>query len=123
VRAPTKRSLHISISHKDDVAVAIASDERAVGIDVERIAPRDDSFAELCFTSEELRLVRDEPRDEGWTRLWSAKEAAAKAAGTGLAGSPARFPVRDRAGDRLLVGDTWLRTKRQGDYMIGWLHA
>ena len=122
-RTTTGREVRISIAHKDDIAVALASDDRPVGIDIERILPREDSFAELSFTQEELQLVRGEPRDEAWTRLWSAKEAAAKAAGTGLGGSLGRFPIRDRAGERLLVGSSWVTTKRQGEFMIGWMQA
>ena len=80
-------------------------------------------FAEVSFTKDELRLVEGEPRDEGWTRLWSAKEAAAKASGTGLSGSPGRFPIRDRAGRRLLVGNAWVDTKRYGDFVISWTPA
>jgi acyl transferase domain-containing protein len=123
VRTNTGRALRVSIAHKGDVAVAMACEERSVGIDIERIESRGDSFAEVSFTADELRLVRDEPRDEAWTRLWSAKEAAAKAAGTGLLGSPVRFPVRDRIGERLLVGEEWVTTKRHGDFIIGWTEA
>jgi acyl transferase domain-containing protein len=123
VRTSPGRNLRVSIAHKGDVAVAMASEEHSVGIDIERIEPRDPSFAEVSFTKHELGLVRGEPRDEAWTRLWSAKEAAAKAAGTGLLGSPARFPIRDRAGERLLVGDAWVTTKRHGEFIVGWMSA
>jgi phosphopantetheinyl transferase len=109
----------VSIAHKDEIAVAIASHDGDLGIDVERIAPRDAGFADLAFTADELRMM-NEPRDEALTRLWVAKEAAAKAAGTGLAGDPRRFPVTDHTGDRLLVAGLWVRVKRFGDYMIGW---
>jgi phosphopantetheine--protein transferase-like protein len=123
VRTSTGRNLRVSIAHKGNVAVAMACEQRPVGIDIERIETRGESFAELSFTEDELRLVKDEPRDEAWTRLWSAKEAAAKACGTGLVGSPVRFPVRDRVGERLLVGDAWVTTKRHGDFIIGWTQA
>jgi phosphopantetheinyl transferase len=123
VRTSTGRNLRVSIAHKGEVAVAMACEQTPVGIDIERIETRGDSFAEISFTPDELRLVRDEPRDEAWTRLWSAKEAAAKALGTGLAGSPIRFPIRDRIGNRLLVGDAWVTTKRHGDFIIGWTQA
>jgi len=121
-RTTTGREVNVSIAHKNDIAVAIASEELRVGIDIERIEPRADSFAELSFSEQELCLVKGEPRDEAWTRLWSAKEAAAKAAGTGLSGAPARFPIRDRAGERLLVGETWIKTERRGDFIIAWTH-
>jgi phosphopantetheinyl transferase len=120
VRAACGRDLRVSIAHKDDVAVAMAAVGRDVGIDVERVEARGASFADIAFTPAELRLVDGEPRDEEWTRMWAAKEAAAKAAGTGLGGAPHRFPVRDRAGSRLLVGDRWVDTKRHGDFVIAW---
>src|SRR5262249_19674632 len=123
VRTSTGRNLRVSIAHKGDVAVAMACEQRPVGIDIERIEARGNSFAEISFTPDELRLVQDEPRDEAMTRLWSAKEAAAKAAGTGLLGSPVRFPIRDRKGERLLVGDEWVTTKKHGDFIIGWTQA
>lgn len=112
--------VRVSIAHKDGIAVALAREGCDVGIDVERIAPRQEAFAALALTEAEQRLVADEPPDVGWTRLWCAKEAAAKAAGTGLQGAPHRFPVRDRAGTRLLVGDRWTQTKRHDDFIIGW---
>lgn len=120
VRTAYGRDVRVSIAHKGDLAVALAREGRDAGIDIERVEPRDDSFAELSFTTAELRLVEGEPRQEAWTRLWCAKEAAAKAAGTGLAGAPHRFPIRDRAGTRLLVGDVWVETKRHGEHIMSW---
>ena len=116
----TSADIRISIAHKDDTAVAIAREGHDVGIDIERIEARAESFAALAFTPEELRLVADEPRDVGWTRLWAAKEAAAKAHGTGLEGAPHQFPIRDRVGGRLLVDNVWVDTKRHGNFIIGW---
>jgi acyl transferase domain-containing protein/phosphopantetheinyl transferase len=121
VIAPATREVHVSIAHKDDVAVAMASHEPDVGIDIERIEPRPESFSELAFTADELRLAQGAgDRDEALTRLWVAKEAAAKAAKTGLSGDPRRFPVTDRAENRFLVAGRWVMVKRVGDYVIGW---
>ena len=57
VAAAGERDVRISIAHKDDVAVALASETGDVGIDVERVEARADSFAEVAFTASELRLV------------------------------------------------------------------
>jgi acyl transferase domain-containing protein/phosphopantetheinyl transferase len=117
------RQVHVSIAHKDDVAVAMASYEGDIGIDIERIEPRTEGFIELAFTADELRLAEDQgngDKDESLTRLWVAKEAAAKAARTGLSGDPRRFPVTDRAENRFLVAGRWVMVKRFGDYVIGW---
>lgn len=114
------RRLRVSIAHKDDIAIAMATVGKKVGVDVEKIAPRDASFVEISFTEEELRLVDPASRDEWLTRLWTAKEAAAKARGTGLVGNPRRFVVRDRSGERLLVDDILVETRRHGDYILSW---
>jgi phosphopantetheinyl transferase (holo-ACP synthase) len=120
VTAPSTREIHVSIAHKDDVAVAMASYAH-VGVDIERIEPRPESFADLAFTADELRMAADvRERDEALTSLWVAKEAAAKAARTGLSGDPRRFPVTDRAENRFLVAGRWVMVKRFGDHVIGW---
>jgi phosphopantetheine--protein transferase-like protein len=93
---------------------------KRVGVDIEKIAPRPASFEELSFTPEELRLIENSPHDEWITRLWSAKEAAAKARGTGLVGNPRRFVIRDRSGERLLVDDILVETRRRGDFIVSW---
>jgi phosphopantetheinyl transferase len=59
------------------------------------------------------------------TRVWAAKEAAAKARGTGLEGNPRRFEVVDVAGERMLVSTpggarAWIQTRRDGDHVVAW---
>jgi acyl transferase domain-containing protein/phosphopantetheinyl transferase (holo-ACP synthase) len=112
--------LRISIAHKEDIAVAIVAEGRDVGIDVEKIEPRSDGFIELSFREEELKILGSGDRDEWLTRMWAAKEAVAKAKGTGLVGDPRRFAIRDRVHERLLVDATWVETRRYGDFVIGW---
>jgi acyl transferase domain-containing protein/phosphopantetheinyl transferase (holo-ACP synthase) len=117
--------VRVSIAHKDEIAVAIAAVGRDVGIDVERIEERPRAFADLAFSATE-RAMRSrcgdgaEGESEWLTRLWVAKEAAAKARGTGLKGDPQRFPVTDRTRSALLVAGVWVETVRSGDYVIGW---
>jgi phosphopantetheinyl transferase len=121
VRAPSTREVKVSIAHKDELAVAIASVEGDVGVDVERIEPRPAGFAELAFTDDEVKMIGAGPDKDEWvTRFWVAKEAAAKAAGTGFEGDPKRFRVTDRAGDRLLVSGRWVTLRKLDDYVIGW---
>jgi phosphopantetheinyl transferase (holo-ACP synthase) len=108
--------LHVSVAHKDDRAVAIAR-EHAVGIDLERIEPRAETFAAIAFTETELAL--GDGSDEWLTRLWAAKEAAAKQLGTGIT-DPKRFVVTARDGDRMWIGDRAIDTRREGDYIIAW---
>ncbi len=111
--------LRISIAHKDDRAVAIARIGCNVGIDVERIEKRSASFVDLAFSKREQKISGDS--DEWLTRLWVCKEAIGKMRGIGLQGNPRRFEVTDRAGERLLVDGKWVETRREGDYIIGWV--
>ncbi len=118
--AGSERDVRVSLAHKERLAVAIAAEGRDVGIDLERIEPRDDAFAALAFVPEELALIVGLERAEGLTRLWVAKEAVAKARGTGLGGNPRAFVVRERDGERYRIDDRWIETTRQGDFIIGW---
>ncbi|MFC6154994.1 type I polyketide synthase [Nocardioides yefusunii] len=112
------------------VGVAIASRDGLPGIDVERVAERSTTFENAALTAAEKSLVGTYVRsldadtgrlcrDRELTRWWAAKEAAAKANGTGLQGRPHDFEVHEvrpapSAEDPLrvdlLVGDRWIAT-------------
>jgi phosphopantetheinyl transferase len=112
-------ALAVSISHKDDAAVAIVGDGEDVGIDLERIAPRTGAFADLAFTPAERALAEARGGDEGMARLWAAKEAVAKLRGTGLT-DPKKLEVRAAGGDRLAIGRDLVETARHGDHVVAW---
>ncbi|HEY0255503.1 MAG TPA: 4'-phosphopantetheinyl transferase superfamily protein, partial [Kofleriaceae bacterium] len=115
---PLVAKLHVSVSHKDDRAVAIVDADRAVGIDLERIEPRTESFLAIAFTPAERAHATT---DAAYARLWAAKEAVAKALGTGMT-DPKRFEAVPH-GDDLKIADFVVHTKRDGDYMIAWTKA
>src|SRR5690606_17637089 len=80
----------ISIAHKDNISVAIAS-EKPIGIDIEKIEPRNDNFIGAAMAEAELALIKSDTnletlQEDLVTRIWSAKEAVAKKLGTGLQG-------------------------------------
>jgi acyl transferase domain-containing protein/phosphopantetheinyl transferase len=81
----------VSIAHSDGLAIAVALNaEFPVGIDLQAIAPRDDDFLQFAFSVEEQRILQDaapEDLDRLAAQLWSAKEALAKALGTGFEGA------------------------------------
>lgn len=88
---------HVSITHKGEFAMAAAADADlydGVGIDVETIAPRGEAFITTAFAPSEQAHIAAQPegaaRDLFITRMWCAKEAAAKSFGVGL-GDFARF--------------------------------
>jgi phosphopantetheine--protein transferase-like protein len=97
------------------MAAALVGDPgcTGVGIDIEQIADRDDCTVAAILTDAERGLLDtlcssdagspDQTRSSWITRFWTAKEAVAKAAGTGLGGRPHTFVVERVDGQRLLV--------------------
>jgi phosphopantetheinyl transferase len=116
----TVAGVHVSVSHKDDVAVAIVG-ARPVGIDVETIAPRTESFVRISFSDEELALGATAGHDpnEWMTRLWTAKEAVAKMRGTGMT-DPRQIPVTSAAGETLVADGVTVHTRRDGAHVVAW---
>jgi phosphopantetheinyl transferase len=120
VRSEHAPDLRISIAGKPGVSAAIVAQGREVGIDVERIEPRDRSFEDLAFTPTERAMLPGEERDEWVARFWAAKEAAAKARGTGLEGNPKSVTISERDGTRLRADGRWISTAREGDLVFAW---
>ena len=93
----TTPSLAFNVSHtKRLIALAVAL--RPVGIDIEdRIPDELDSVADLVMSAEERRAFVRIPDAEGrraaFLRLWTRKEAALKALGTGLIREPRSVTV------------------------------
>ncbi|MFC4072485.1 beta-ketoacyl synthase N-terminal-like domain-containing protein [Actinoplanes subglobosus] len=131
-RGPGGERFHVSLAHAGHLAVAIAApaDGDAVGIDIEPITDR--AIADVALTDAEKSLVDQATDRPGLlVRLWTAKEAVAKALGTGLAGRPRRFAVTglDAAGCTVTVDDrSWPVRHRVVDgpdnrYVVAWTTA
>ncbi|WP_051361927.1 type I polyketide synthase [Solimonas soli] len=115
-------ALQISIAHKDTLAAAIVG-AQAVGIDLERIEARDPGFVAMAFTPAERALLLGTDNavaDIEWTRGWVAKEAAAKAARTGLGGHLRDTVIEARDGDCLRVNGRWIVTHVLPGHVLGW---
>jgi phosphopantetheinyl transferase len=119
VTATVPESLHVSLAHKDALAVAIVG-EHPVGIDIERIEAREESFVALVFSSAERELLAGEDEAAAYTRGWVVKEVVAKAAGTGLGGRLRDFVIEARDGDCFRVNGQWVVTHRLRDFIAGW---
>jgi phosphopantetheine--protein transferase-like protein len=84
----------LSLSHSNGLAIAAAAapgDFVGLGVDLEKVAPRNEAWIADYFTEEEIRAAGDD--NARWlelTRMWCLKEAALKAMGTGL-----RFDLRN----------------------------
>ena len=87
-------TMFLSVSHKDDIAVAAVAD-RPVGIDLEKFtAQRDpDGVLHMAFSPAEAALLVNvgEPDAQLVTIAWSAKEAAAKSLGQKMLGREQSF--------------------------------
>jgi phosphopantetheinyl transferase len=121
VAGPFGEDLRVSIAHKEGVAVAIICQGSDTGIDIEPIAPRSDRFAEMVLTDAERALAPEgQTLDEWLTRLWTSKEAAAKARGTGLSGRPRDFVVSRVEPGRLRIAESWIESQQEGEFIVSW---
>jgi acyl transferase domain-containing protein/phosphopantetheinyl transferase len=114
------KGIEVSLSHKGDEAVAIVADG-PVGIDLEKIEEKAESFLKISFTEQERALLASLKQPEAALWFWVAKEACSKKAGTGLEGNPKRFEVSAVDGDVLTVKDQKVKIARIGEeYVVGW---
>ncbi|MEU3520249.1 beta-ketoacyl synthase N-terminal-like domain-containing protein [Streptomyces sp. NPDC006654] len=110
VHGRTLPELDVSLAHRAEAAVAIVRPHTpgpGPGIDIEEVTRRDPAAVEAALGADELRLLYGLGPDTAlwFTRFWAAKEAVAKAEGTGFGGRPRNFTVLEAApdGSRLLV--------------------
>jgi 4'-phosphopantetheinyl transferase len=80
----------VSLSHSGEVVLCGLAPSGLLGVDVERIRARKqwDGLAEFALHPSELRRLAELPdaaRWRGFYRIWTLKEALAKALGVGLA--------------------------------------
>ncbi|MGW1721501.1 beta-ketoacyl synthase N-terminal-like domain-containing protein [Streptomyces sp. NPDC002306] len=106
--------LDVSLAHRAEAGVAIVRPHTpgpGPGIDIEEVTARDPQAMAAVLGTDELALLRELCADAEaaralwFTRFWAAKEAVAKAEGTGFGGRPRDFAVLEAApaGDELIV--------------------
>ncbi|WP_432143722.1 beta-ketoacyl synthase N-terminal-like domain-containing protein [Streptomyces sp. bgisy084] len=109
---PLAHGLHLTLAHKDRLAVALAHRSGPVGIDIERVTDDPQALERIALSPAERRLADDlharhAPGHTGrayWlTALWCAKQAAAKAAGGGPGRRPLEWAVTPAPGGALRV--------------------
>jgi phosphopantetheinyl transferase len=122
----------VSIAHRAEAGVAIAG-TGPVGIDIEEVTERPAATTDLALTPAEIDLLATLGGGARWfTRFWAAKEAVAKAEGTGLGGQPRRFVVvrADQQSMTVRVGGKHYRVGYAGvhnpsdlpprEYVVAW---
>ena len=90
--------LEFNAAHSGGLALFAFTRGHPVGVDLEALRPLGDiaRIAHLCCSPREretLNALPPETRNEAFLRLWTAKEACAKALGVGLAYDPKRIEV------------------------------
>lgn len=83
------RGIEFNISHSSSYALCVVSQNRLVGIDLERMKPLDDldQLVKSIFTPKELKKYSETPKSKRqayFYRAWSRKEAFVKAQGKGF---------------------------------------
>lgn len=106
---PLLPGICLSFSTAGDTAMAAASRQPLMGVDIERlrIIPNALQLAERFFHSNELAGLQSTPGNERSTafiRLWSAKEACLKALGKGIVHGPDKFQFALQGNDIELTG-------------------
>ncbi|WP_416974805.1 beta-ketoacyl synthase N-terminal-like domain-containing protein [Streptomyces sp. 4F14] len=103
-------ALDVSLAHCAEAGVAIVRAHRpgpGPGIDIEEVTGRTPETEAAALAPAELRLLDglEGSRALWFTRFWAAKEAVAKAEGTGFGGRPREFTILDASpdGDLLTV--------------------
>ncbi|MER6358388.1 4'-phosphopantetheinyl transferase superfamily protein, partial [Streptomyces sp. NPDC001634] len=135
--------LDVSLAHRAEAGVAIVRPHTpgpGPGIDIEEVVERGAETLATALREDELTLLRarcaatSESEALWFTRFWAAKEAVAKAEGTGFRGRPRDFAVVEAAaGERLLVSGRLERAYRvhceqvsnppglpDRDYVVAW---
>lgn len=97
----SRHALHFNVSHAGGLAVVVVSRGLRVGIDIERvreIEAASDILNDFFSAAEQawVQSLPDERKTQEFFRLWTRREAASKAVGTGLLRSFSLFSMPAR---------------------------
>ncbi len=77
---PYKDGIYFNLSHSNGICVFVKSSD-FVGIDIEKIKPRDEKIIKYALNDEEIKLVKE---DIDFYKIWTHKEAIGKRLGEGI---------------------------------------
>ena len=100
--------VHFNVSHSDSLALIALTRVCPVGVDVERVRPRqyDMEIARRFFTAREsagLESLQEAERPSAFFNLWTRKEAWLKATGVGISESLGRVEISFLPGEPACV--------------------
>ncbi len=89
-------SVEFSITHANGIVGVAVSQDHPLGLDIEKVHPTREGFAERYFSEQEQAQIRAASNPtQALIRLWTAKEAASKYHGTGLGWRVAEIDTGD----------------------------
>ncbi len=120
-------STHFSLSHSGDLAVLAVSDQREIGIDIERVRPLEHlDLARRYFHPGEVAAIEAVTAPDAqllaFFRVWTLKEAVVKAIGKGLSIPLDTFEVSSATSPPTMVvapegaPQSWWLHQTTGDY-------
>ena len=104
---PAVADLDFSVAHSDDCSLIVLGEASGVGVDVEEVGDQEpsDEHLEIVFDDDEYLAWSHLPaaaRRRAFAETWTIKEAALKALGLGLDGSPHAISIHFDA-----LGQAW----------------
>lgn len=112
---PISDNAYFNISHSDGVVV-LATAERPIGVDIEKIRTRSNSLVDHISSKEEKEYIKD---DINFYEVWTNKEALVKCLGTGIRKNVKDIPALPLDGKKVYQGHTYFsKTIQHFDYVI-----
>ncbi len=95
---PDFPSLSLSTSHSEGWSALALAEDRAIGLDIERVRPLDwqPMLSMICDEAERAAFLSAEPDLIGFFRLWTIKEAVLKATGQGFRAGPKAIQISNQ---------------------------
>ena len=112
---PISDNVYFNISHSDGVVV-LATAERPIGVDIEKIRPRNYSLVDYISSIEENEYIKN---DINFFEVWTNKESLVKCLGTGIRKNVKDIPALPLSGKKVYQGHTYFsKTIQHFNYVI-----
>ena len=110
IREPSHTGIHFNLSHTAGLVACVVSTQGPVGIDAEKVRGGVNVSEFRAILSDRelagLHSMHAADRDRHFVRIWTAKEAYAKAIGTGLTDSLRELSIADSTSAEMTMSAT-----------------
>lgn len=112
---PVSNSIYFNISHSHQTVVLVM-DSVPIGIDIEKIRPVNKDLVDFISSEYEKEYIKD---DESFYKIWTNKEALAKAYGSGINEKPNHIPGLPINNKKIYNNDVYYnKTIKYEDFII-----